>query len=455
MTVTRLAAGERLGARVEPQQGVVVGDGHPPARDRAAAARRSRPTWRASGRRATSSPSPGRSTPAPTRSSATSSPSACSGCRGSSPAWSSGSPTSSSRSATRCATCSRDACPPAAVRAAWAPGHAGFDADLWLQLGVDGRAGHRSHRRARAASGSPRSTSCCCSRRPAGSRCRARSSSTPRSACRCWRRRAPRRWVRRSVAASRSRSPTTRRASGGARSPMSSLVGDGRRRARRRRARVDAARVGRPVAARRGGAGRDGAGARRAGRRRRPRNRPSRARLVGPAVRPRGADDRDDRRVHDARAASSVCRSGATRRSSTISPTRCCCSSTPGRRSTAPHGRARSVQPTRGRDVSMAKVMADRAAARAARAALQCHGAIGYTWEHDLHLWMKRVWVLERRGARPPPTAPACRGCGRRSARDRRRSATRGRSRLERLGHPQGVAHRARGWGRRRRRRRR
>jgi len=52
--------------------------------------------------------------------------------------------------------------------------------------------------------------------------------------------------------------------------------------------------------------------------------------------------------------------------------------------------------PTRGRDVSMARVMADRAAAGAARAALQCHGAIGYTWEHDLHLWMKRVWVLER-----------------------------------------------------------
>ena len=53
-------------------------------------------------------------------------------------------------------------------------------------------------------------------------------------------------------------------------------------------------------------------------------------------------------------------------------------------------------QPTRARDVSMAKVMADRAASRAARVALQCHGAIGYTWEHDLHLWLKRVWVLER-----------------------------------------------------------
>ena len=52
--------------------------------------------------------------------------------------------------------------------------------------------------------------------------------------------------------------------------------------------------------------------------------------------------------------------------------------------------------PTRGRDVSMAKVMAGRAAALAGRVALQCHGAIGYTWEHDLHLWLKRVWVLER-----------------------------------------------------------
>jgi len=50
----------------------------------------------------------------------------------------------------------------------------------------------------------------------------------------------------------------------------------------------------------------------------------------------------------------------------------------------------------RERDVSMAKAMAGDAAARAARVALQCHGAIGYTWEHDLHLWMKRVWTLER-----------------------------------------------------------
>jgi alkylation response protein AidB-like acyl-CoA dehydrogenase len=44
--------------------------------------------------------------------------------------------------------------------------------------------------------------------------------------------------------------------------------------------------------------------------------------------------------------------------------------------------------------VSMAKACASEAADRAARAALQVHGAIGYTWEHDLHLFMKKAWAL-------------------------------------------------------------
>jgi alkylation response protein AidB-like acyl-CoA dehydrogenase len=49
---------------------------------------------------------------------------------------------------------------------------------------------------------------------------------------------------------------------------------------------------------------------------------------------------------------------------------------------------------TSARDASMAKAMAGDAAEQAARVALQVHGAIGYTFEYDLHLWMKRVWAL-------------------------------------------------------------
>ncbi len=51
---------------------------------------------------------------------------------------------------------------------------------------------------------------------------------------------------------------------------------------------------------------------------------------------------------------------------------------------------------TASRDVSMAKAMASDAASFVARVALQCHGAIGYTVEYDLHLWLKRTWALSR-----------------------------------------------------------
>ena len=43
---------------------------------------------------------------------------------------------------------------------------------------------------------------------------------------------------------------------------------------------------------------------------------------------------------------------------------------------------------------SMAKVYASEAAMEVARAALQTHGAMGYTTEVDLHLFMKRAWAL-------------------------------------------------------------
>ncbi len=45
--------------------------------------------------------------------------------------------------------------------------------------------------------------------------------------------------------------------------------------------------------------------------------------------------------------------------------------------------------------VSMAKLAASEAALRGARAALQAHGAIGYTWEQDVHIWMRRAWSLD------------------------------------------------------------
>jgi GNAT superfamily N-acetyltransferase len=50
--------------------------------------------------------------------------------------------------------------------------------------------------------------------------------------------------------------------------------------------------------------------------------------------------------------------------------------------------------PTAARDVSAAKVACTDAAYRAARTALQVHGAIGYTAEYDLALWLTKVRAL-------------------------------------------------------------
>jgi alkylation response protein AidB-like acyl-CoA dehydrogenase len=46
------------------------------------------------------------------------------------------------------------------------------------------------------------------------------------------------------------------------------------------------------------------------------------------------------------------------------------------------------------RAASVAKAYASDAATEAARVSLQIHGAIGYTWECDLHLYLKRTWAL-------------------------------------------------------------
>lgn len=60
----------------------------------------------------------------------------------------------------------------------------------------------------------------------------------------------------------------------------------------------------------------------------------------------------------------------------------------------AAHSVAHGV-PTRSTDVSMAKIAAGQAALDAAKISLQVHGALGYTWEQDLHVWMRRAWTLD------------------------------------------------------------
>ncbi|HRW38446.1 MAG TPA: acyl-CoA dehydrogenase [Aquihabitans sp.] len=52
--------------------------------------------------------------------------------------------------------------------------------------------------------------------------------------------------------------------------------------------------------------------------------------------------------------------------------------------------------PTASRTVSTAKALASDAARLTARQALQVHGAIGYTTEYDLHLYLKRAEALSR-----------------------------------------------------------
>ena len=46
-------------------------------------------------------------------------------------------------------------------------------------------------------------------------------------------------------------------------------------------------------------------------------------------------------------------------------------------------------------NVSHAKIAATEAALLGAKSGMQVHGAMGYTWEVNLHIWMKRAWVLD------------------------------------------------------------
>ncbi|EKX60842.1 acyl-CoA dehydrogenase [Streptomyces ipomoeae] len=44
-------------------------------------------------------------------------------------------------------------------------------------------------------------------------------------------------------------------------------------------------------------------------------------------------------------------------------------------------------------DIAAARLLADEAAVRGARDCLQVHGGMGFTWEADVHLCLKRAWV--------------------------------------------------------------
>lgn len=50
--------------------------------------------------------------------------------------------------------------------------------------------------------------------------------------------------------------------------------------------------------------------------------------------------------------------------------------------------------PSAWRDIAMAKIFSSESAERAAYSGLQLHGAIGYTREHDFHLYAMRAWAL-------------------------------------------------------------
>src|SRR4051794_28410714 len=48
----------------------------------------------------------------------------------------------------------------------------------------------------------------------------------------------------------------------------------------------------------------------------------------------------------------------------------------------------------RWRAAALAKAAASDAAVETARAGVQVHGALGMTWEHDMHLYLRRAWQL-------------------------------------------------------------
>ncbi|GAA1900282.1 acyl-CoA dehydrogenase family protein [Streptantibioticus ferralitis] len=64
---------------------------------------------------------------------------------------------------------------------------------------------------------------------------------------------------------------------------------------------------------------------------------------------------------------------------------------------TAVYAAAVTGDPT---EIAAAKLLADEAAVRNSRDCLQIFGGMGFTWEADVHLHMKRAWLLSTRFAR-------------------------------------------------------
>jgi hypothetical protein len=60
----------------------------------------------------------------------------------------------------------------------------------------------------------------------------------------------------------------------------------------------------------------------------------------------------------------------------------------------AVYGAAVTLDPV---EVAGAKLLADEAAVQCARDCLQVHGGMGFTWEADVHLHLKRAWVRAER----------------------------------------------------------
>ncbi|MDT9690532.1 acyl-CoA dehydrogenase family protein [Streptomyces sp. P9(2023)] len=61
----------------------------------------------------------------------------------------------------------------------------------------------------------------------------------------------------------------------------------------------------------------------------------------------------------------------------------------------AVYGAAVTADPV---EIAGAKLLADEAAVQCARDCLQVHGGMGFTWEADVHLHLKRAWVRAERG---------------------------------------------------------